>query len=300
MKAVPMKALLGKMIQLPRILVATDFSPESNRALDYAVSLAHRYGSYLYLAHVISPDAYPLAAPEVTVNLVDSQRRDAENKIQELLLSGRLQDVPHDVSIEEGALWPALRKVIDEREIDLLLVGAHGAGVVEKFILGSGAEQIFRQAACPVFTVGPAVEGSAPPEVVFKQILFATDFGHGSEREASYAFSLAQEHDATVTLLHVVRHFRDYSNVDFSLKKETIKRQLQELVPSGAEVWCKAQFRVAIGDPASEILCFAQENRADLIVMGAKARTSLAGHVPRTTAYKVVSKSHCPVLTVRS
>lgn len=300
MNAAPMNALPGKMIQLARILVATDFSRESNRALDYAISLARRYGSHVYLAHVISPDAYLLAAPEVTVDLVDSQRRDAENKFQELLLSGRLGDVPHDLSIEEGALWPSLQKIIGKREIDLVLVGTHGVGMVVKFILGSGAEQIFRQAACPVLTVGPAVEGGAPPEVVFNQILFATDFGHGSERQAAYAFSLAQEHDATVTLLHVVRHLQDYSKVDFSLKKETIKRQLLELVPNGAEVWCNAQFRVAIGDPASEILCFAEENKTDLIVMGAKARAGFAGHVPVSTAYKVVSKSHCPVLTVRS
>jgi nucleotide-binding universal stress UspA family protein len=300
MGAVPKKVLADKKIPLAKILVATDFSPASARALKYAVSLARRYDSHVVLAHVISLDAYPLAAPEVTVGLARSQRREAEDKIQAMLYSGQLGDVPHDVLIEEGALWPALHKVIDRQDIDLVVVGTHGMGAVQKLVIGSGAEQIFRQCTCPVLTVGPAVEGRAEPEIVFKHILFATEFGFGCEREAAYAFSLGQEHDATVTLLHVVRHVDDYSEDGLTLKREAVKQQLQELVPSGAEAWCRTLLRMVIGDPAAEILRFALENNVDLIVMGAKARAGLAGHVPGTKAYKVVSQAHCPVLTVRS
>lgn len=300
MGAAPQKILADKKIPLARILVATDFSPASTRALKYAVSLARRYDSHVFLTHVISLDAYPLAAPEVTVGLANSQRREAEDKIQDMLFSGQLGDVAHEILIEEGALWPALQKVIARREIDLVVVGTHGMGAVQKLVIGSSAEQIFRQSTCPVLTVGPAVDGRGEPHVEFKHILLATDFGLGCEREAAYAFSLGQEHEATVTLLHVVRHLDDYSEDGLTLKREVIKQQLQELVPRGAEAWCRTLFRMAIGDPAAEILRFAQENHVDLIVMGAKARAGLAGHVPGTKAYKVVSQAHCPVLTVRS
>jgi nucleotide-binding universal stress UspA family protein len=143
------------------------------------------------------------------------------------------------------------------------------------------------------------VEGSKP-DVNLKHILFATDFGPSCEREVAYAFSLGQEHDAVVTLLHVVRHLDDYSDDGLTLKREEVQRQLQDLVPNGAELWCQTKLRVAFGEAAAEILRHAQETSADLIVMGAKARSSLAGHVPITKAYKVVSLAHCPVLTVRS
>jgi nucleotide-binding universal stress UspA family protein len=292
--------LAERKIQLAKVLVATDFSPVSNHALDYGISLAKRYGSHIYLAHVISADAYPMAAPEVTVGLVESQRRAAENKIQEMLFSGRLNDVPYDIVIEEGGLWPAIEKVIEKQGIDLVVVGTHGIGAVQKLVIGSGAEQIFRQCLQPVLTVGPRVNGGEHPGVIFKHVLFPTDFGLGCEREAAYAFSIGQEHDATVTLLHVVRHLDDYSDDGLTLKRETVKNQLQELVPGGAEAWCETKFRLAVGEPAAEILRYAEETKADLIVMGAKARRGLAGHVPGTTAYKVVSKAHCPVLTVRS
>jgi len=300
MGTAPKEVLPDRKIQLSKILVATDFSPFSNRALEYASSFARRYESHIFLTHVISPDAYPLAAPEVTVGLIRTQRREAEDHIQQMLFSGCLKDIPHDVLIEEGALWPALQKVIQRQKIDLVVVATHGMGAVQKLVIGSGAEQIFRQSVVPVLTVGPSVDGRAEPDIAFKHILFATDFGLGAEREAAYAFSLGQEHDATVTLLHVLHHLDDYSEDGLILRREAVKRQLQDLVPSGAEVWCNTQFRMAVGDPATEILHFAQENNVDLIVMGAKARTGLAGHVPGTKAYKVVSSAHCPVLTVRS
>ncbi|HYL85690.1 MAG TPA: universal stress protein [Candidatus Angelobacter sp.] len=300
MGTAPRKILPDHKIQLAKILVATDFSPASNNAFAYAVSLARCYDSRILLAHVIALDAYPLAAPEVTTHLVETQRRAAEAKIQEVLFSGQLQDVPQDTLIVEGPLWPAIQRLIEKQAIDLVVVGTHGIGAIQKLVIGSGAEQIFRQATCPVLTVGPAVGSGASPNVDFKHVLFATDFGPGCEREAAYAFSLGQEHDATVTLLHVVRHMDDYSEDGLTLKREVIKQQLQDLVPSGAEAWCQTQLRMAVGDPAAEILRYAQETHADLIVMGAKARSGLAGHVPVTKAYKVVSLAHCPVLTVRS
>ncbi|HEY6945578.1 MAG TPA: universal stress protein [Candidatus Acidoferrum sp.] len=300
MGTAPKKALADRKIQLANILVATDFSPISHRALEYAISLAQRYDSHIFLTHVISPDAYPLAAPEVTVGLVETQRRTAQNKVQEMLSAGKLNDVPYDILVEEGGLWPAIEKVIDKRSIDLVVVGTHGIGSVQKLVIGSGAEQIFRQCPCPVLTVGPGVDGNVRPDAVFKHILFPCNFGLGCEREAAYAFSIGQEHNAKVTLLHVVHHLNDYSDEGLTLKREAVRRQLQNLVPSGTEAWCDTEFRLAVGEPATEILRCAEDGRADLIVMGAKARTGLAGHALGTTAYKVVSKAHCPVLTVRT
>ncbi len=181
------------------------------------------------------------------------------------------------------------------------MVGTHGTGGLQKLLLGSGAEQIFRQAKCPVLTVGPAVKGKAPREVEFKNILFATDFGLGAEREAAYAFSFAQEHQANLTLLHVVARAEDYSEAGLAQKGERVIRELGELVPAGGELWCKAEFRMRLGEPVEEILQLAGEMKADLIVIGAKHSKGLAaGHVPHTFAYRVVCGAPCPVLTVRS
>ena len=75
--------------------------------------------------------------------------------------------------------------------------------------------------------------------------------------------------------------------------------RMKKLMPEGSENWCKPEFRANFGAAVEEILIAARESKADLIVMGAKARNSLAGHAPMTIAYNIVSKATCPVLTVR-
>jgi nucleotide-binding universal stress UspA family protein len=282
------------------ILLATDFSPASDRALEYAAALARRYGSAIFLTHIIALDGYPLMAPEYAASSLQKMHADAENSLREILKSGRLLALPFKAIIQEGTLWPAIEESIQKYDIDLLIVGTHGAGAVRKLLIGSGAEEIFRKARVPVLTVGPSAEGEPPYDLEFKNILFATDFGKNAEREAEYAFGLAQEHYSRLKLVHVIPHPEAYGEDILALEKDASIAKLRELVPAGTELHCKVDFEVTTGEPVDEILRLSQETKANLIVMGAKQRKSLAGNVPRTKAYRVVSGARCPVLTIRS
>jgi hypothetical protein len=71
-------------------------------------------------------------------------------------------------------------------------------------------------------------------------------------------------------------------------------------VPAETDLHCKLDFEVPVGDPVEQILRIADDTKADLIVMGAKARKQLAGNVPYTKAYRIVCAAKCPVVTVRS
>jgi len=289
----------SKRVLLTKILVTTDFSEVSDRALDYAIALARRYDARIYLAHVITPDPFQFAEPQLAQATYEKVRQAAEEGITDILISGKLRGVPHEVLMEEGNVWPTLDKLITEHEIDLVVVGTHGRGKVQKILIGSVAEEIFRQADCAVLTVGPGVKGDTAREVELKSILFATDFGPGAERAAAHAFSLAQEHDARVTLLHVIESAAAYTEESVARQREINVVRMKQLMPPGSEDWCKPEFRVTFGSAVEEILIAAREAKADLVVMGAKARRSLAGHVPLTIAYNVVTKAPCPVLTVR-
>ncbi|HEY1467396.1 MAG TPA: universal stress protein [Candidatus Acidoferrum sp.] len=289
----------AKRVLLTKILVTTDFSEVSDRALDYAIALARRYDARIYLAHVITPDPFQFAEPQLAQATYEKLRQAAEEGITDILISGKLRGVPHEVLMEEGNVWPTLDKLITEHEIDLVVVGTHGRGKVQKILIGSVAEEIFRQADRAVLTVGPGVKGDTAKEVDLKSILFATDFGPGAEKAAAHAFSLAQEHDARVTLLHVIESAAAYTEESVARQREINIVRMKQLMPEGSENWCKPEFRVTFGSVVEEILIAARESRADLVVMGAKARRSLAGHVPLTTAYNVVTKAACPVLTVR-
>jgi len=285
-------------LRLARIMVATDFSPASDRALEYGISLARRYQSRLYLTHVLAIG--PIMAPELAASSEMQLRAAAERALGEIVESGRFLGVPHEELIEQGTLWPSIEKLIATCKVDLLVLGTHGTGTVQKIFIGSAAEQIFRQARVPVLTVGPAAKGEPPYEVEFKNILFATDFGVGAEREAAYAFSLAQEHRSRLLILHVLPGPKDCNEEAVAKQRQEFRTRMQELIPKISEVLCKVDFHVTFGSAVEEILAVGRETHADLIVMGARTRRGAAGHLPRTKAYRVVCGARCPVLTIRS
>ena len=286
-------------VSLSNILVTTDFSPESDRALDYAISLARRYDARIYMAHVITPDPFFYAEPALATSTYEKVRQAAELGIANILVSGKLRGIPHEVLLEEGTVWPILQDLIKKHEIDLVVTGTHGRGKVQKLLIGSVAEEIFRQADCAVLTVGPQARPASGLEVEYKNILFATDFGPGAKKATAYAFSLAQEHAAQLLMLHVIQEPAAFSEESVRRQKEVIIGRMRQLIPAGAEFWCKTELRVCFGEAAEEILTHAREYNAGLIVMGTKKRSNLAGHAPVTIAYNVVTKAICPVLTVR-
>ena len=296
----PIRAVRAdQKISLARIMVLTDFSGASDLALQYAIALARRYEAQIYLTHIISPASYQLAEPGLAEYTYQHMRQAAEQGVGDILVSGKLRDVEHTTLILEGNIWPTVERLIRDYQIDLLVTGTHGRGHTKKMFLGSVAEEVFRQAGCAVLTVGPHVKSEAPHEVELKNILFATDFGPGAARAAEYAFSLAQEHEARVTALHVVQPAVAHTEEGEKKVRQASIDRMKEFVCPECDDWCKTEFRVSFGEAAEEILRQARETNAELIVMGAKARRSLAGHVPSTVAYNVAANATCPVLTLR-
>jgi nucleotide-binding universal stress UspA family protein len=251
------------------------------------------------MAHVIRPDAYQLVPPEMLGTTLAQTRQYAEQQIGQLLVSGRLRGIRHQVLLGEGELWSVLSEMLEKHEVDLFVVGTHGRTGIRKLVLGSVAEEIFRLAACPVLTVGPKASLDVPEEVNLRHILYATDFTPAAERAAEYALSLAQEHQAHLTMVHVVREAPEFSPSNRILLQSFFCKRLRGLVPDESALWCEPEFVVEFGAPAEEILKLAAATRADLIVLGVRRTASFPGHLPPATAYRVVCQARCPVLTVR-
>jgi nucleotide-binding universal stress UspA family protein len=284
-------------IALHNVLFATDFSPCSNAALPYAVSIARQYGAKLCAAHVVSSLAYLAASPEVWPTF-DQQEQQRIREVEDL--EKKLQGIPHSVLTRTGNVWEALARLVRENEIDLLVVGTHGRTGFQKLLMGSVAEEIFRKAYCPVLTVGPNVRFTTEAMPQFKKILFATDFSKESLAALPYAISFAEEHDARLSLLHILEQ-PAVGSVDLESNAAFLLSRLRELVPPGTQFWCHPQSFVEYGVPADRILDFAQKMEADLIVLGVRpsgAGLDVSTHLARNTAHKIVAHASCPVLTV--
>jgi nucleotide-binding universal stress UspA family protein len=291
---------MATRISLKNILYATDFSQAAEDALPYAKRLARQYGATVHGVHVRFSASYPNVEPDAMPEFVRAAQEQA--KIEEELLHKLLEDVPHEVSVCAGELWPTILDIVRRRTIDLIVIGTRGRTGVEKVLLGSVAEEIFRSSPCPVLTVGPHLAKDTNRHVEMKEILYATDFTLESLSALPYALSLAQENHARLTVLQVLGGQETGEQIQPENCIESTLRRLHELTPAKASFSGELNFRVEQGPAAEKILEVAAAIGADLIVLGVRG---VAGHMVSTThlfrptAHRIVTRAECPVLTVR-
>ena len=287
-------------VQFKNILFTTDFSDAARIAAPYAAALARRYGAKLYALHVRRPIADTGTLPENWRALEKIAEMEAQR--EKFALAHTFEGMQQEIMINEGDLWPNIKTAIQEHDIDLIVMGTRGRSGIGKLLLGSAAEEIFRQAPCPVLTAGPHSCAIRKRSGEITRILLATDFGPESQDAASYAISLAQECQAYLTLLHVIDAPKTGDLVHPSELSSSSGRMLRNLVPLQAELWCVPDYVVEQGAPAEKILEVAAKREAKLIVLGVHKPAGLQGaatHLPMAVAHKVVSLAPCPVLTVR-
>lgn len=289
-------------LALKNILVLTDFSEASETAIPFAISIARNYEAKLYTLHVLTPFPLAYAVAEPTMATIEKSEEAAQAGMQRL--AAQLVGVPHEAMIVRGeSVWSALESVLGDYAMDLVILGTHGRTGALKFLLGSVAEEIFGRASVPVLTIGPLVQKGVHGAGRLQHVLFATDFAPHTQTAAPYAVSMAQENQATLLLLHVMRdpvsRTREKTPQDSAAN---VMHQLYELVPQDAKLWSRPQPTIRFGDPAERILEVAEEHDSDLIVLGIRGTASHLGvSTPpvRATAHKVVVHAECPVLTVR-
>jgi len=283
-------------ITLNNILFATDFSQVSRAALPYARALAEWYGAKIFITHAVGPEPYLGMPLEPVPMQFDLFWKDAKRRLAEFVSASSFGDIAHEEILQHGEVWDVISSLVEKKDIDLLVVGTHGRHGLKKLVVGSEAEKIFRQAQCPVLTVGPGVADFTRKSWKLENVLFPTDFSETSLHALPYALSLAEENEATLIFLHIVPMVPWQQRE--AVEKSTRKR-LEALMP--AEPWCKPEFSVGFDFPAEGILRFAQEREADLIVMGVAKPAAVAWktHMPGSVASEVVGGAQCPVLTVR-
>lgn len=292
----------GMRLVLKNLLFLTDFSEPSELAIPFATALAREYEAKLHALHVLTPVPLAYASPESAAASIEGIEEGAQAEMQRL--DSQLVGVIHETMLIHGeSVWSSVEKILGEREIDLMILGTHGRTGTMKLLLGSVAEEIFRRSNVPVLTIGPSVRNGMHNGGHFHRVLYATDFTPEAQAAASYAISMAEENQARLLLLHVMRDpavKRTGQAAEDSVAN--VMHQLYEIVPQSAEIWCRPEATVRFGPPADRILEAAIELDADLIVLGVRdagRRIGAATHLERTIAHKVVAHAVCPVLTIR-
>jgi nucleotide-binding universal stress UspA family protein len=284
-------------IAVRNILLTTDFSAESEVAFGYAFDLARRYGSKLEVLHVIPAEVGAVVPSSYYLAGLEKQRKLASANLH--AMRSRLQEIPNRVRCLEGDVAPEILRCIEQDNIDLVVMASQARTGLGKLLFGSVADEVFRHAGIPVLVLGP--EGWQKPAFKweFRNILFPTDFSNASLAAAPYAISLAEEYGAALTLMHVAEAHEPEPIADLEAVQKGVLKQLRELVPVEAELWCQPEFLVEFGTPVERISSLAKARNTDLIVLGVRQAKLAASHSPVAVADRIIAHAECPVLAVR-
>ncbi|MEA3437114.1 MAG: universal stress protein [Thermodesulfobacteriota bacterium] len=192
-KASPKDNILQTPLKIKRILMACDFSHDSQVVLGYALSFARKFNARLYLMHAVET---PIN--EDIVDPTDAPYGEVQKILEDKLLQKITKIVPED-DIKGCNLKPALFHGLPgeglcsyatENKIDLIVVGVRHRGAFEKMLIGSTTEAVLRCAPCSVLTVPPAVLNGRMED---KKIKSKTKLKTGIVRDERYLNHLTGE-----------------------------------------------------------------------------------------------------------
>jgi nucleotide-binding universal stress UspA family protein len=302
------------MIEIRRILCPTDLSEIAPRAFEHALALARFHQAEVELAYVSEPllpgPVAPATYPPWAI-LDPAVRGRLGAALEELAAPAAGTGVRVETSVREGRVVHEILERARGWPADVIVMGTHGRGGFERWVLGSVTEKVLRKAPCPVLTVPPPAGGLHPEgSVLFRRILCPVDFSAPSVAALAYALRLAEQSASEITFVHVlewlveeepgariagfdVPEFRRY------LEKDARER-LRQLVPAEAKDWCRTREEVVGGRPWREILRLAEEREVELVVMGVRGRNPVDIALFGSTTHHVVRGARCPVLVVHS
>jgi len=288
----------GDPLTLRNILLATDFSECSVRALGYALGIAARYAATMHLFHCIDPTPYNMVAPDAVQTACEAAWRDMHRLESDLRSRGLAKDIEVKLRVEAADLPTVLPEIARDLDLGLIVVGTHGRTGWRKVVLGSVAEIVVDHAPCPVLTVGPSTDRNRLEQFGPESILFASDPSARSKLAESYALSLARKYNSRLTVADVLEDhagcvLAEVSRFEWSesaLRDTTLEREPAKL----------PQLPTEIGTESDLILQVADDAAADLIALTVPAAHRFTNRFLSTNSYRVVCGAPCPVLTVRA
>ncbi len=280
-----------------RILLATDFSEISQNAMAVAAVLARRFGSDLIVANVVPSLPNAIAPPESMYACVDMEKL-ASRDLGKLLESPFCSGIPTSTRLRTGAAAEELLDLAEIEHADLIVMGTHGGKGLGRLLLGSVAEDVCRNAKCPVITVGPEVKDYHKVMLRgIERIVYCSDLSPESFAALPHVMAVAAENRSAITMLHVLP-IETGANAEVRVLAKPLLDIMRRNV-SRFDLNVDVDFVIDFGNPAETIMRYAREQNAGLIAMGVKQAIEIATHFSGNIAYQVMAGANCPVLTVR-
>lgn len=140
------------------ILVPTDFSEYSDRALQEAIDIANQYHSKIYLLHVAEMVIHctvdycldPQTVTQVENETIQASKKMMHDQVAKFQKSNAVEII---TEIRKGTPYEEILKDQQEKNIDLIVIASHGQTGLMRYLVGSVAEKVLRHSKSPVLLV---------------------------------------------------------------------------------------------------------------------------------------------------
>jgi len=283
---------------LDHILVATDFKPESSKALLYAQGMAQRFDARIDVLHIIDRSISTPSEQALVGFPIEEMRKDSTINMEHALTYLETAGVPAQGHTVESHLPSAtIVSMASSIPTDLIVIGTHYRHGLSKLIHGSCSEGVIHHARHPVLIVGPHVEVRPSHRPVWHKVLLATDLKPDSLALAARTLQLSADSIDALEVCHIIddhdsniaEAFERHIRTESALKKLTSIPSFNPLHPIRT---------VTFGDAAAGILKLAGQMQPDLIVLGAHRDVSWLSHLRSGVIDKIIELADCPVMTI--
>lgn len=284
-----------------KILFATDGSAEAEKAAQLLRTLPLPPGSAIHVLTVTAGAEWTM--PQWFVTGEHAWGESVSAKTAEAL---RREGVTTEGTARSGAVSYEIIQAAEEFDTDLVVIGSKGITGLAGFLLGSAARNVAKHAHRSVLVARDLRHD-------LKRIVLAVDDSPHAEEAVRFLARLPLPADAMVHVVQVVRTLQPHAVVapEFLVEYETALAEAAgeaAVAAQGVARTACAQLKasgknaeptVRRGDPADEILIFARQEEADLIVAGARGTSLIAGLLVGSVADRLLKRAECSVLLVR-
>ncbi len=272
---------------MQKILVPTDFSQQAEFALKVAANLAKKYNGEIYLLHLLEMPLH-LTNSGSAKHLPESLFfiKLAEKNFNEIAERPYLEGVTVHQEVAYEEIYEGIQAAVKSNNIDLVIMGSHGASGFKEMFIGSNTEKVVRTSEIPVLVIKNEHDGFE-----INDFVFALDFSEECKTTLVKAHQFATNVGATLHLLFI------NTVADFKTSSEANTMMNNFIKDMGLENYTLNIFN----DHSVEkgILNFSRDSNAQLIGMSTHGRKGLAHFFNGSISEDLVNHAQRPVITFK-
>lgn len=302
-------------MDIRKVLYATDLSPCARQAFAPATSIARRYDAELHVFHAVvlygqepyDPMFYSPAPEEAFTAAAAVAEKDLAALAESSSAAGARVVIAQRSAFRPAA---AVLAYAESEGMDMIVLGTHGRSGAARALLGSVAEEVMRYASCPVLVMRALEDGKNRPVPLLRHVVVPVDLSLPAREALLTAGDVARRYGARLTLLHVIEErtwvesYPDRASAEaaraaapggrVTARAERRLRKAAAALPPGVPF----EIELRTGDPAAEIVAFADRTGADMVVMESRGLTGLHRLMLGSTTEQVVRTVDAPVIVV--